>query len=110
MGVPEHVRRVASLLPKKARRASGEGRAGPSTASIVERPSTRGGETVEQTNQQRGRPTRGLQRQQPAFGMTDPDEEQQKLERDMWRVVWVLLPIAAVIFLLLVIQRLGLLR
>jgi hypothetical protein len=42
--------------------------------------------------------------------MTDPEEEQQKLERDMWRVVWVLLPIAAVIFLLLVIQRLGLLR
>jgi len=37
--------------------------------------------------------------------MTDPDEEQQKLERDMWRVVWVLLPIAAFIFLLLVIQR-----
>jgi hypothetical protein len=42
--------------------------------------------------------------------MTGPDEEQQKLERDMWRVVWVLLPIAAVIFLLLVIQRFGLLR
>ena len=39
-----------------------------------------------------------------------PTNEQQKLERDMWRVVWVLLPIAAVIFLLLVIQRLGLLR
>ena len=29
----------------------------------------------------------------------------RKLERDMWRVVWVLLPIAAFIFLLLVIQR-----
>jgi hypothetical protein len=37
--------------------------------------------------------------------MTDPDEEQQKFERDMWRVVWVLLPIAAIVFLLLVIQR-----
>jgi hypothetical protein len=42
--------------------------------------------------------------------MTDPDEEQQKLERDTWRVVWVLLPIIAVFFLLLVIQRFGLLR
>jgi len=40
--------------------------------------------------------------------MTDPDEEQQKLERDMWRVVWILLPIAAFIFLLLVIQRFAL--
>ena len=39
---------------------------------------------------------------------TDPDEEQQKIERDMWRVVWVLLPIAAFIFLFLVIQRFGL--
>jgi hypothetical protein len=42
--------------------------------------------------------------------MTDPDEEQQKLERDMWRVVWILLPIAAFIFLLLVIQRFALSR
>jgi hypothetical protein len=32
--------------------------------------------------------------------MTDPDEERQKIERDMWRVVWVLLPIAVFIFLL----------
>ena len=42
--------------------------------------------------------------------MTGPDEEQQKLERDVWRVVWVLLPIAAFIFLPLVIQRFGLLQ
>jgi hypothetical protein len=55
-------------------------------------------------------PQEAWQRQQPAFGMTDPDEEQQKLERDMWRVVWILLPIVAVFFLLLVIQRFGLLR
>ena len=48
------------------------------------------------------------QAEQTAFGMTDPDEERQKIERDMWRVVWVLLPIAAFIFLLLVIQRFGL--
>ena len=41
---------------------------------------------------------------------TDPDEERQKIERDMWRVVWVLLPIAAFVFLLLVIQRFGLLQ
>jgi hypothetical protein len=48
--------------------------------------------------------------QQTAFGMTDPDEEWQKIERDMWRVVWVLQPVAAFIFLLLVIQRFGLSR
>jgi hypothetical protein len=42
--------------------------------------------------------------------MTDPDEERQKIERDMWRVVWVLLPIAAFIFLLSVIHRFGLLQ
>jgi hypothetical protein len=40
--------------------------------------------------------------------MTDPDEERQKFERDMWSVVWVLLPVATFILLLLVIQRFGL--
>jgi hypothetical protein len=42
--------------------------------------------------------------------MTDPDEERQKIERDMWSVVWVLLPIAAFIALLSVIHRFGLSR
>ena len=29
--------------------------------------------------------------------MTDPDEERQKFERDMWSVVWVLLPVATIV-------------
>ena len=47
--------------------------------SIVERPSTRGGETAEQTNKQRGRPTRGLATERGAAG------EQDNKERSKWR-------------------------
>ena len=42
--------------------------------------------------------------------MKDEPEEIERRRRDMRRIVWILLPITAFFFLLLVIQRFGLAR
>jgi hypothetical protein len=42
--------------------------------------------------------------------MTDEPEEIERWRRDMRRIVWILLPITTFFFLLLLIQRFGLLQ